>query len=47
MASADVISQLMVEDKSLMSFDAWRSLRFGGLGVCFVVSIVQLLTIYL
>ena len=45
MTSADVMSQLIVEEKSLKSLDVFRSLRFGGLGVCFVVSIAVVLTL--
>lgn len=36
MASADVISQVLVEEKSLNLVDLGRSLRFGGIGVLYV-----------
>lgn len=39
MTSADVISQLVVEKKSLNSVDIARSLRFGVIGLCIVVGV--------
>lgn len=36
MTSADVLSQIMVERRSLTSVDLERSIRFGGIGICYV-----------
>lgn len=40
MTSADVLSQLLVEEKSLSSIDVGRSLRFGGIGLFYVVGYI-------
>ncbi|KAK3924690.1 Protein Mpv17 [Frankliniella fusca] len=36
MTSADVLSQIFVERKPVQSVDFERSLRFGGIGICYV-----------